>query len=281
MTHDKPELLPWIKAEPADNFDALKKQFQSLKSMVNSMGEQLSYYQKKSYETGEKHLAYLSEQLESEKAMNAKLTEELDRAHAVMNDAETPKAFGRITKHVVEYVNDGDWPNGTVDQIDADLATIRAALSSTRDGDEHCKDCCCARSWKALGIAEYTGKSIPEHIADKNAQIDRMREPTKEMQDAIWLAAQLQNANNQYRAMIAAAPEAESRWQPIETAPMDGSQFLITDGECVCPAEWTGDDWHIFDTTCHMVFQTTENITHWMPLPEPPMQGGEDDNAGI
>lgn len=32
------------------------------------------------------------------------------------------------------------------------------------------------------------------------------REPTKEMQEAIWLAAQLQNANSQYRAMIAAAP---------------------------------------------------------------------------
>lgn len=29
---------------------------------------------------------------------------------------------------------------------------------------EHCKDCCCARSWRALGIDTYTGKSIPEHI---------------------------------------------------------------------------------------------------------------------
>ena len=28
----------------------------------------------------------------------------------------------------------------------------------------HCKDCCCARSWKALGISEFTGKDIPEHI---------------------------------------------------------------------------------------------------------------------
>jgi hypothetical protein len=28
----------------------------------------------------------------------------------------------------------------------------------------HCKDCCCARSWKALGISEFTGKGIPEHI---------------------------------------------------------------------------------------------------------------------
>jgi hypothetical protein len=30
----------------------------------------------------------------------------------------------------------------------------------------HCKDCCCARSWEALGAKEYTGKGIPEHITE-------------------------------------------------------------------------------------------------------------------
>ena len=35
--------------------------------------------------------------------------------------------------------------------------------------EDHCKDCCCARSWKALGIEEYTGKSIPEHITEREA----------------------------------------------------------------------------------------------------------------
>ena len=29
---------------------------------------------------------------------------------------------------------------------------------------EHCKDCCCAKSWEALGIKEFTGLSIPEEI---------------------------------------------------------------------------------------------------------------------
>lgn len=38
---------------------------------------------------------------------------------------------------------------------------------------EHCKDCCCARSWKALGITSYTGKSIPEHIAALRTQKER------------------------------------------------------------------------------------------------------------
>jgi hypothetical protein len=36
--------------------------------------------------------------------------------------------------------------------------------------NEHCKDCCCARSWAALGITEHTGKSIPEHIASLRAE---------------------------------------------------------------------------------------------------------------
>ncbi len=39
------------------------------------------------------------------------------------------------------------------------------------DKVNHCKDCCCARSWAALGVTEYTGKSIPEHIEEMRARI--------------------------------------------------------------------------------------------------------------
>ena len=35
------------------------------------------------------------------------------------------------------------------------------------------------------------------------------RGPTEKMQDAIWLAAQLQDANAQYRAMIQAAEKGK------------------------------------------------------------------------
>jgi Protein of unknown function (DUF2384) len=37
--------------------------------------------------------------------------------------------------------------------------------------ENHCVDCCCARSWKALGISEYTGKSIPEHIRELRDEV--------------------------------------------------------------------------------------------------------------
>ena len=39
----------------------------------------------------------------------------------------------------------------------------------------HCKDCCCARSWEALGITEYTGLSIPEHIERLTTERDEAR----------------------------------------------------------------------------------------------------------
>lgn len=32
--------------------------------------------------------------------------------------------------------------------------------------ENHCADCCCAQSWKALGVTQYDGKSIPEHIVE-------------------------------------------------------------------------------------------------------------------
>ena len=37
--------------------------------------------------------------------------------------------------------------------------------------DEHCVDCCCARSWNALGITSFTGKSIPEHIIELKTEL--------------------------------------------------------------------------------------------------------------
>lgn len=38
--------------------------------------------------------------------------------------------------------------------------------------DNHCVDCCCARSWAALGVTKYDGKDIPEHIAALRDRIE-------------------------------------------------------------------------------------------------------------
>ena len=39
----------------------------------------------------------------------------------------------------------------------------------------HCSDCCCARSWKALGVDKYDGKSIPEHIEQLQDKIKQLK----------------------------------------------------------------------------------------------------------
>lgn len=55
--------------------------------------------------------------------------------------------------------------------------------------DDHCKDCCCARSWKALGIEGYTGKSIPEEIIALKTKLAVARE-------ALEFYAELNNYHN-------------------------------------------------------------------------------------
>ena len=54
------------------------------------------------------------------------------------------------------------------------IADAFAALRQERDS--HCVDCCCARSWDALGVSEYDGKSIPEHITALRAERYALRE---------------------------------------------------------------------------------------------------------
>ena len=56
--------------------------------------------------------------------------------------------------------------------------------------EEHCKDCCCAQSWKALGITEYAGNSIPEEIEalkaraeNAEAEAEYQRKMRKEFQE--------------------------------------------------------------------------------------------------
>lgn len=53
-------------------------------------------------------------------------------------------------------------------------------------------------------------------------------------------------------------------WQPIESEPTDGEQYLITDGSCVVMAEHPNDERIEHDITSCGFGETT----HWMPLPD-------------
>lgn len=48
-----------------------------------------------------------------------------------------------------------------------------------REALEHCKDCCCARSWKALGNPTYNGMAIDERITALRESHDRLLEQLK------------------------------------------------------------------------------------------------------
>lgn len=76
--------------------------------------------------------------------------------------------------------------------------------------------------------------------------------------------------------LIAAAPQPEtvSPWLPIETAPKDGTPFLVSGfnygNDC-------GERWHDIGVTSKkgaVVSTINANnlafATHWMPLPQPP-----------
>ncbi len=73
------------------------------------------------------------------------------------------------------------------------------------------------------------------------------------------------------REPLLGAKGVMSEWQTMETAPKSiGEQFLASDGECVVPAEWTGDQFCWHNITCHIDFNRWFQPTHWLPLPLSP-----------
>ena len=62
---------------------------------------------------------------------------------------------------------------------------------------------------------------------------------------------------------------AKTEWQPIETAPMDGTRVLVTDGFMVGDAYFRRGDWWLYECGDDW-YSVTINPTNWMPLPQPP-----------
>lgn len=73
----------------------------------------------------------------------------------------------------------------------------------------------------------------------------------------------LSQAEPEVSALRASIPSA---WQPIETAPQDGTMFVTFTPDSDEPfdfAYWAQDDWR--KMCCGFRY-----VTHWMSLPEPP-----------
>lgn len=64
-----------------------------------------------------------------------------------------------------------------------------------------------------------------------------------------------------------------SEWQPIDTAPKDGSDILVVsesaEFKIIFWSEDDGEDGCWCDPL-YFIGEETETLTHWMPLPEPP-----------
>jgi hypothetical protein len=70
------------------------------------------------------------------------------------------------------------------------------------------------------------------------------------------------------------SPGAASQWQPIDTAPMDGTEFLgYRRGQMATAYRVPRDDcemWSFGDQSAAHEYWPDMRPTHWMPLPEPP-----------
>lgn len=83
------------------------------------------------------------------------------------------------------------------------------------------------------------------------------------------LAEERQAANDRIDGLLAAAPP-EPTWQPIETAPKDGTNVLAVGESGLADVLRWSDDWSSKRVFCWTDGEYTFKPTHWMPLPAPP-----------
>lgn len=76
-------------AKPADSYDDLKKQFSSALLLAKSLESQLKHYRNKDYSLAEKRLESLEAALESERDMNAIITNENQQLQTQLDAANT------------------------------------------------------------------------------------------------------------------------------------------------------------------------------------------------
>lgn len=66
-----------------------------------------------------------------------------------------------------------------------------------------------------------------------------------------------------------------SEWQPIETAPRNGEDILVWDGKgagvvCFMRFQDGTTRWCMGTDSCGVTMFARQQLTHWMPIPEPP-----------
>lgn len=93
------------------------------------------------------------------------------------------------------------------------------------------------------------------------------------MQDIEELPAEIESDHRYTRSL-----EERAQWQPIDSAPKDGTSVLLWAKDLrfpgrMCVAQYITDDiewWHVTDGKFGPWPLRGPSPTHWMPLPEPP-----------
>jgi len=62
----------------------------------------------------------------------------------------------------------------------------------------------------------------------------------------------------------------DSEWQPIKTAPKDGTKILVYDGFDITTVYWGMSNWNLVVTEDWATSSLFEDATHWMLLPVVP-----------
>jgi len=101
---------------------------------------------------------------------------------------------------------------------------------------------------------------------------------TEPMQKAMQIAVMLRKSmNDVWRAGLAEVadppPTKAEGWQPIETAPKDGTVVLLAGCRKPVAAAWLEDEidwWHVDDNKRGPFALRGPGPTHWMPMPAPP-----------
>ncbi|NYT67931.1 hypothetical protein [Pusillimonas noertemannii] len=137
-----------------------------------------------------------------------------------------------------------------------------------------------------LEAADYIDGLISQHHRDSKELRRLCAERDEARQSALDRGFALLKAQKEARALLAErdALRESQQWQPIETAPKDGTEVIVYHpeaGVCAafCPAD--GFAWHCMDgqntvvgtKSGRSIPRMTSFIsppTHWMPMPEAP-----------
>ena len=160
----------------------------------------------------------------------------------------------------------------TEQNLTEQLAAWKAALTPLMPGDF--KDWHENHDSELPQVAAFVVANLRARIAELEASANECGSGTGCLHKDAVIDAQA----GRIAELEAAQPERQPmQWQPIETAPRDGTAILVSEGRsCYC-VEWIEEfDWWAVDDNKLGPFRLRGQAPiHWMPLPPPPPEAKE------